>query len=121
MAGLYAPLPTLRRHPRGGLRTARGRCGSLLLHRSGPAPPTPCRSPGAPTETSVSLGYRPRRNETHQLNDVWNAGRQWKPEVGCSVASDRLARWIGNTLEDNALWHCIPEPLDLNLKSSVVV
>ena len=29
-------------------RTARGRCGSLRLHRSGLAPPTPCRSPGAP-------------------------------------------------------------------------
>jgi len=25
-----------------------GRCGSLFLHRSGLAPPTPCRSPGAP-------------------------------------------------------------------------
>ena len=30
-------------------RTARGRCGSLLLHRSGLSPPTPCRSPGALT------------------------------------------------------------------------
>jgi len=49
MAGLCAPLPTLRRHPRGCLRTARGRCGSLLLHRSGLPPPTPCQSPGAPT------------------------------------------------------------------------
>jgi len=29
-------------------RTARGRCGSLLLHRSGLPPHTPCRSPGAP-------------------------------------------------------------------------
>jgi len=29
-------------------RTARGRCGSLLLHRGGLPPPTPCRSPGAP-------------------------------------------------------------------------
>ena len=35
MAGLCAPLPTLRRHPRGRLRTARGRCGSLFLHRRG--------------------------------------------------------------------------------------
>src|SRR5215467_13136106 len=35
MAGLHVPLPTLRRHPRGCLRTAWGRCGSLLLHRSG--------------------------------------------------------------------------------------
>jgi hypothetical protein len=33
--------------PRGRRRTARGRCGSLLLHRSGLAPPTPYRSPGA--------------------------------------------------------------------------
>src|SRR3712207_6122736 len=47
MAGLRNPLPTLRRRPRGRRRTARGRCGSLLLHRSGLAPPTPCRSPGA--------------------------------------------------------------------------
>jgi hypothetical protein len=48
MVGLHVPLPTLRRHSRECLRTARGRCGSLLLHRSGLAPPTPCRSPGAP-------------------------------------------------------------------------
>src|SRR5438132_2208778 len=47
MAGLCPPLPTLRRRPYGRQRTARGRCGSLLLHRSGLAPPTPCRSPGA--------------------------------------------------------------------------
>jgi hypothetical protein len=40
-------LPTLRRRPYGRLRTARGRCGSLLLHRKGLAPSTPCRSPGA--------------------------------------------------------------------------
>src|SRR4051794_23762220 len=44
MAGLCAPLPTLRRHPRECQRTARGRCGSLLLHRGGLSPPTPCRS-----------------------------------------------------------------------------
>src|SRR5258708_40188284 len=43
MAGLCAPLPTLRRHPHGCPRTAWGRCGSLLLHRSGLAPPTLCR------------------------------------------------------------------------------
>src|SRR5260370_1168427 len=72
MAGLYAPLPTLRRRPRGRPRTARGRCGSLLLHRSGLSPPTPCRSPGALTRVAAptpplplaapparSLGLRP--------------------------------------------------------------
>jgi hypothetical protein len=35
------------RGPRGPLRMTRGRCGSLLLHRKGLAPSTPCRSPGA--------------------------------------------------------------------------
>jgi hypothetical protein len=39
MAGLCTPLPTLR-HSR---RTARGRCGSLHLHREGLSPSTPCR------------------------------------------------------------------------------
>src|SRR5262249_60515906 len=43
IAALDPPHPTLRPHPRGSLRTARGRCGSLLLHRSGLSPPTPCR------------------------------------------------------------------------------
>ena len=47
MAGLCAPLSTLRRDPRGPLRMTWGRCGSLLLHRKELAPSTPCRSPGA--------------------------------------------------------------------------
>src|SRR5271170_3431571 len=57
MAGLYAPLPTLRPRPRGRVRTARGRCGSLFLHRSGLAPPTPCRSPGALTFVRLTTTY----------------------------------------------------------------
>src|SRR5450755_4681585 len=47
MAGLCAPLSTLRQYPHGYWRMTRGRCGSLLLHRDGLAPSTPCRSPGA--------------------------------------------------------------------------
>jgi hypothetical protein len=35
----------------------RGRCGSLLLHRDGLAPSTPCRSPGALRFTPVN-GHR---------------------------------------------------------------
>src|ERR1700737_2148705 len=53
MAGLYAPLPTLRRRPRGRLRTDRGRRGLLLLHRSGLSPHTPCQSPGALTHVAA--------------------------------------------------------------------
>jgi hypothetical protein len=48
MAGLCIPLSTLRRRPYGRLRMTRGHCGSLYLQCSGLAPPTPCRSPGAP-------------------------------------------------------------------------
>jgi hypothetical protein len=43
----FRQLVRLRRCPRGHLRITRGRCGSLLLHRDGLAPSTPCRSPGA--------------------------------------------------------------------------
>src|ERR1700746_1370719 len=69
MAGLYAPLPTLRRRPRERLRTARGRCGLLLLHRSGLAPPTPCRSPGAlvPTKSILTAANVPIIGGHHVL------------------------------------------------------
>jgi len=53
MAGLCVPLSTLRRSPHEQLRMTRGRCGSLLLHRKGLAPSTPCRSPGASHITSA--------------------------------------------------------------------
>src|SRR5450756_107871 len=56
MAGLCAPLSTLRQYPHGHLRMTRGRCGSLLLHRDGLAPSTPCRSPGALRSTPGPCG-----------------------------------------------------------------
>src|SRR5271170_3475051 len=63
MAGLYAPLPTLRRRPRGRLRTDRGRRGLLLLHRSGLSPHTPCQSPRALTRvTACTLALSPIRD-----------------------------------------------------------
>src|ERR1700682_922786 len=58
MAGLCGPLSTLRRGPRGHLRMTRGRCGSLLLHRDGLPPSTPCRSPGALRSPPVN-GHHP--------------------------------------------------------------
>src|SRR5258706_15435983 len=61
MAGLCAPLSTLRQYPHGYLRMTRGRCGSLLLHRDGLAPSTPCRSPGALRSTPKS-GHRPMQS-----------------------------------------------------------
>src|SRR2546428_9830637 len=61
MAGLCAPLSTLRQYPHGYLRMTRGRCGSLLLHRDGLAPSTPCRSPGALRSTPVNGHSQDRR------------------------------------------------------------
>src|ERR1700720_1246485 len=63
MAGLYAPLPTLRRRPRGRLRTDRGRRRLLLPHRSGLSPHTPCQSPGALTRVAAcTLALSPIRD-----------------------------------------------------------
>src|SRR6202048_3325703 len=63
MAGVYAPLPTLRRRPRGRLRTDRGRRGLLLLHRSGLSPHPPCQSPGALTRVAAcTLARSPIRD-----------------------------------------------------------
>ena len=64
--------PTASRTP----RTARGRCGSLLLHRSGLAPPTPCRSPGARRHPTICsrTGVGPRaanRRRAHQQISRW--------------------------------------------------
>src|ERR1700757_3361051 len=44
MAGLCAPLSTLRQHPRRCRRMTRGQCGSLDLHCERLALSTPCRS-----------------------------------------------------------------------------
>src|SRR5437763_13373005 len=47
MAGLRAPLSTLRHALAGRRRMTRGQCGVLDLHCKGLAPSTPCRSPDA--------------------------------------------------------------------------
>src|SRR6516165_6271344 len=76
MAGLYAPLPTLRSHPRGGLRTDRGRRGWLLLHRSGLSPHTPCRSPGALTRvTAHRIAQPPKATFVTRLRPFRSPGR----------------------------------------------
>jgi hypothetical protein len=58
MAGLCAPLSTLRPCPHGHKRMTRGQCGSLALHCSGLAPLTSCRSPGAPKKLRISASTR---------------------------------------------------------------
>src|ERR1700745_2105796 len=63
MAGLCAPLPTLRLHPHGGRRTERRRRRVLLLHRRRLSPHTPCRYPGALTRVAAcTLARSPIRD-----------------------------------------------------------
>ena len=78
MAGLCAPLPTLRPPSHERIRTARGRGGSLRLPRDGLAPSTPCRSPGAlrlklkllqPNQREA-LNIEPCRSPEAASNDV---------------------------------------------------
>src|SRR5208283_667126 len=75
MAGLCAPLPTLRQPPREGRRTAWGRCGSLFLHRNGLAPSTHCRSHGAlsingaPHDDPARSNNNPARNDDRAAGD----------------------------------------------------
>ena len=70
MAGLCSPLSTLRRCPHGHLRMTRGRCGSLLLHRRGLAPPTSCRSPGAHKTGQIRRLQNTRPLRRHGRSDL---------------------------------------------------
>ena len=88
MAGLCTPLPTLRRHPHGCLRTARGRRGSLLPHRSGLPPPTPCRSPGAPTVMLSSLVCLNKKLELVRRPRIQSVGCDGPPAMACTVGTE---------------------------------
>ena len=70
-----------------------GRCGSLLLHRDGLAPSTPCRSPGAsglPPSTDI-IGVR-----RHVANvPTTNSCTQPNP-IQSSASSEGLAALIGD-------------------------
>src|SRR5499433_3933203 len=87
MAGLCPPLPTLRRRPYGRQRTARGRCGSLLLHRSGLAPPTPCRSPGALRVLHAQPGSPDSVGSSRRCQGA-RRGLRWPPAQSLSAAVD---------------------------------
>ena len=84
MARLRVPLPTSRLSPRGDLRTARGRCGSLHLHRRRLSLPTPCQSPGkSGRNVSAACGAQsllpPRR-----LAPLWPLGSGESPRLRCN-------------------------------------
>src|SRR5262249_31103086 len=107
MAGLCAPLPTLRCRLRRRPRTARGRCGSLLLHRIGLAPTTRCRSPSALRKILDTTGF----DDSTRVAVIRIAGQRpgvqhelatWCPGIGGDEASlhTELVRRAGLALAD---------------------
>ena len=106
MAGLYAPLPTLRSCPRGQLRTDRGRRGLLLLHRSGLSPHTPCRSPGALTRVAAcTLARPPIRGPLYRRLQPF---RHLHDCSGC-FRLERVAGWALHPLESAAFHGAHPK------------
>src|ERR1700686_2655306 len=98
MAGLYAPLPTLRSHPRGRLRTDRGRRGLLLLHRSGLSPHTPCRSPGALTHvTARRIAQPPTATFVTRLQPFRLPGRAARP-----LPDQSKTLWVESSSTDDS-------------------
>ena len=91
MAGLYVPLPTLRRYPHGCLRTAWGQCGSLLLHCDGLAPPAPCRSPGAQPIDFIGSGGVIRNYNRRKYQEIFFDSTR------CTPPWDARAREISYT------------------------
>src|ERR1700687_3724094 len=76
------------RRPYGRLRTARGRCGSLLLHRKGLAPSAPCRAPGAPPKTCTipDIGVLPDEQELPLANSTA------VPKISCQeISASKIA------------------------------
>jgi hypothetical protein len=91
---------TLRSHPRGGLRTDRGRRGLLLLHRSGLSPHTPCRSPGALIRVAAcTLARSPyivtaiRRLQTLRLLHVCSGRFRLERSPGGACTHWKSAAW----------------------------
>ena len=87
------PLSTLRRSPRKQLRMTRGRCDSLLLHRDGLAPSTPCRSPGA-------LRFTP--DSGHIAASQRDGSGTYLDGVGRRSSPGSLAKFAGSDLDQSA-------------------
>jgi hypothetical protein len=86
-AGLCSPLPTLRRYSHRHLRTARGRCGPLFLHRKGLAPSTSCRFHRRTQQPFMEADKEaPRRRSGSRLQ----AGESGRAALGLLAAWLRL-------------------------------
>ena len=87
MARLYVPLPTLRRHPHGCLRTAWGRCGSLFLHRGGLAPLLLAGFPAhlcKNAKRSPLSKFRPSRSPVFDY--FWSGNGEKTPEIEMAMS-----------------------------------
>src|ERR1700731_4360843 len=86
MAGLCAPLSTLRRHPRGYRRMTRGQCGSLDLHCERLALSTPCRSSRRTKNHNITWLRRTSQTETMPQYQSLDSRERGKLRLRCSPA-----------------------------------
>jgi hypothetical protein len=116
MAGLCTPLSTLRRDPRGPLRMTWGRCGSLLLHRKGLSPSTPCRSPGA---SHILSALAPSATEERTFGigssvprgDLSRCSKRGGQNRGYSITSSARASGVGGMSRPIVLAVCSDDEL----------
>ncbi len=100
MAGLCAPLSTLRLHPRGRQRMTRGQRRSLLFHCGGLPPPTPCRFCRRTTFVRLSDAYLhefilallPQRSPPRPFTAAAWSGLRSAPESRSRGARPHLSR-----------------------------
>ena len=132
IAGLCAPLPTLRCHPHGLRRMTQGQRRSQLFHCSGLPPPTPCRFcqrttfvPAVTLSVYASQWVLP---PAHARLDTWLLARlchgghlrqrdllRFKAPRGLNNTAHRAARLCFRILEYGIICGCV----QLNAASAV--
>src|ERR1700756_4523754 len=107
MAGLHAPLSTLRRIPHGMLRMTRGRRGSLHLHRNGLAPSTPCRSPGALRRIPF-IEVTPNTRRAERIGSSFGLESKTSSTDGVlQLALENILRWKNGQVLRNVYADCV--------------
>jgi hypothetical protein len=107
MAGLCTPLSTLRHNPHGFRRTTRGQCGSLLLHRDGLSPSSPCRSPGALRRSATFYSSPHHDGTARPTNRYLNHPR---PLAGQSLIQPQVNRGRSRVTALTVLTPAAPAP-----------
>src|ERR1700731_2194964 len=100
MAGLCAPLSTLRRHPRGYRRMTRGQCGSLDLHCKRLALSTPCRS----SRRTENQEWSPSETQWYSLIAIYSGQYDAESPMETEIIPTPAREIIDETLPHLPAW-----------------